>query len=95
MVMSFFGEPCTNPPSGTMAAIKTTTRKMLWHRSFGTQAEFSPLGIKAHLPIELGMPTLGGPVTTASGLVFFLAPADFPHLPRPRTHAIRLYRPYC
>jgi quinate dehydrogenase (quinone) len=77
MVMSFLGVPCTNPPFGTMGAIDMRTQKMLWHRSLGTPSEFGPLGIKTHLPIELGMPTLGGAVTTASGLVFFSATSDY------------------
>lgn len=77
MVMSFLGVPCTNPPFGTMGAIDMRTHKMLWHRSLGTPSEFGPLGIKTHMPIELGMPTLGGAVTTASGLVFFSATSDY------------------
>jgi quinate dehydrogenase (quinone) len=77
MVMSFLGVPCTNPPFGTMGAIDMRTQKMLWHRSLGTPSEFGPLGIKTHLPIELGMPTLGGATTTASGLVFFSATSDY------------------
>jgi quinate dehydrogenase (quinone) len=77
MVMSFLGVPCTNPPFGTMGAIDMKTQKMLRHRSLGTPSEFDRLGIKTHLPIELGMPTLGGPVTTASGLVFFSATSDY------------------
>lgn len=34
-------------------------------------------GIKAGLPIPLGMPTLGGPMTTASGLVFYAGTQDY------------------
>jgi quinate dehydrogenase (quinone) len=52
-----------------MGAIDMRTQKMLWQRFLGRPSEFGPLGIKTHLPIEMGMPTLGGPVTTASGLV--------------------------
>ncbi|HEY9214947.1 MAG TPA: membrane-bound PQQ-dependent dehydrogenase, glucose/quinate/shikimate family [Ancylobacter sp.] len=77
MVESFLGVPCTTPPFGTMGAIDMKTRKMLWHRSLGTPEQFGPLGIKTHLPIELGMPTLGGAVPTASGLVFFSATSDY------------------
>ena len=67
MVMSFLGVPCTNPPFGTMGAIDMRTQKMLWQRSMGTPSEFGPLGIKTHLPIELGMPTPGGAVPPAPG----------------------------
>lgn len=77
MVESFLGVPCTTPPFGTMGAIDMKTQKMLWHRSLGTPEQFGPLGIKTHLPIEMGMPTLGGAVPTASGLVFFSATSDY------------------
>ncbi|MGJ7487319.1 membrane-bound PQQ-dependent dehydrogenase, glucose/quinate/shikimate family [Variovorax sp. LT2P21] len=77
MVQSFLGVPCTNPPFGTMAAIDMTTQQVLWHRSLGTPEQFGPLGMKTHLPIELGMPTLGGAVTTGAGLVFFSATSDY------------------
>lgn len=77
MVQSFLGVPCTNPPFGTMAAVDMTTKQVLWHRSLGTPEQFGPLGVKTRLPIELGMPTLGGAVTTGSGLVFFSATSDY------------------
>lgn len=77
MVQSVLGIPCTTPPFGTMAAIDMKTQKVLWHRSLGTPEQFGPLGLKTHLPIELGMPTLGGATTTASGLVFFSATSDY------------------
>ncbi|MBA3043459.1 MAG: membrane-bound PQQ-dependent dehydrogenase, glucose/quinate/shikimate family [Gammaproteobacteria bacterium] len=77
MVESFLGVPCTTPPFGTMAAIDMRTQKMLWHRSLGTPEQFGPLGLKTRMPIELGMPTLGGAVPTASGLVFFSASSDY------------------
>jgi quinate dehydrogenase (quinone) len=77
MVQSFLGVPCTTPPFGTMAAVDMKTQKVLWHRSMGTPEQFGPLGIKTHLPIELGMPTLGGATPTASGLVFFSATSDY------------------
>lgn len=77
MVQSFLGVPCSTPPFGTMAAIDMKTQKVLWHRSLGTPEQFGPLGIKTHMPIELGMPTLGGAVTTGSGIVFFSATSDY------------------
>lgn len=77
MVQSFLGVPCTTPPFGTMAAIDMKTQKMLWHRSLGTPEQFGPLGMRTHLPIELGMPTLGGSAPTGSGLIFFSATSDY------------------
>ena len=36
-----------------------------------------PLGIKTRLPIPVGMPSLGGPTTTAGGLVFYAGTQDY------------------
>ena len=43
----------------------------------GTVQDTGPMGIKTHMPIPLGMPTLGGPTSTASGLVFFAGTQDY------------------
>ncbi|MEX5571252.1 hypothetical protein Q1J55_26000 [Pseudomonas syringae] len=77
MFQSFLGVPCTTPPFSTMAAIDMKTQKVLWHRSLGTPEQFGPLGMRTRLPIELGMPTLGGSVPTWSGLIFFSATSDY------------------
>jgi len=36
-----------------------------------------PLGIKVHLPIPIGMPTLGGTLSTQGGLVFIAGTQDY------------------
>lgn len=77
MVTSQLGVPCTDPPFGMMTAIDLKTRKIAWQRSMGTVKELGPLGIRTGMPIPLGMPTLGGPVATAAGLVFFNGTADY------------------
>lgn len=43
----------------------------------GHGSGYWPLGIKTHMQIPLGMPTLGGPTSTASGLVFFAGTQDY------------------
>ena len=77
MVTSQLGVPCTDPPFGMMTAIDLKTRKIAWQRSLGTVEQLGPLGIKTGLPIPIGMPSLGGPVATASGLIFFSGSADY------------------
>lgn len=77
MVTSPLGVPCTDPPFGMMTAIDLKTRQIAWQRSMGTAEQLGPLGIKTGLPIPIGMPTLGGPVATASGLIFFTGTADY------------------
>ena len=65
------GSPCVRPPFGTVNAIDMKTRKLLWQVPAGTSEKVGPFGIASHLPMPMGMPTYGGTLTTAGGLVFF------------------------
>jgi quinate dehydrogenase (quinone) len=65
------GSPCVRPPFGTVDAIDMRTRKLLWQVPAGTSEKVGPFGIASHLPMPMGMPTYGGTLTTAGGLVFF------------------------
>jgi quinate dehydrogenase (quinone) len=65
------GSPCVRPPFGTVDAIDMKTRKLLWQVPAGTSEKVGPFGIASHLPMPMGMPTYGGTLTTAGGLVFF------------------------
>lgn len=76
MVTSPLGVPCTDPPFGAMTAIDLKTHKIVWQRSLGTPERLAPIAI-ARLPVPLGMPSLGGPVATASGLIFYTGTADY------------------
>ncbi|MFT9417549.1 membrane-bound PQQ-dependent dehydrogenase, glucose/quinate/shikimate family [Acetobacter sp.] len=69
--------PCNTPPFGTMTAIDLHTKKIVWQVPMGTVEDLGPLGMKTHLPVPIGMPTLGGPTSTASGLVFFAGTQDY------------------
>ncbi|EIK94390.1 quinate dehydrogenase [Pseudomonas sp. M47T1] len=71
------GIPCQQPPYGTISAIDLATQKVVWSMPLGTTEQTGPLGIATHLPMPIGMPTRGGPVTTSSGLVFIAASQDF------------------
>ena len=77
IMQSPLGVPCNKPPFGSMSAIDLNTQKLVWQVPLGTVKDTGPLGIKTHLPIPLGMPTLGGPTSTASGLVFFAGTQDY------------------
>ncbi len=77
ILQSPLGVPCVTPPFGTMSAIDLKTRKLVWQVPLGTVQDTGPLGIKTHLPLPIGMPTLGGPTSTASGLVFFAGTQDY------------------
>ncbi|MBV6286916.1 membrane-bound PQQ-dependent dehydrogenase, glucose/quinate/shikimate family [Pseudomonas aegrilactucae] len=71
------GIPCQSPPWGVFAAIDLKTRQQVWERPAGTVQDAVINGVRANLPIPLGMPTLGGGVSTAAGLVFYAGTQDF------------------
>lgn len=77
ILQSPLGVPCQDPPFGTMSAIDLTTKQLVWQVPLGTVQDTGPLGIQTGLPMPLGMPTLGGPTSTASGLVFFAGTQDY------------------
>lgn len=76
-MMSPLGIPCNEPPFGTITAVDLRRRTLAWQVPMGTVRDTGPLGIVTHLPMPVGMPTIGGTITTASGLVFFAGSQDF------------------
>jgi quinate dehydrogenase (quinone) len=74
--LSPLGIPCQAPPFGTLTAIDLKTRQIAWQAPVGTVQDTGPLGIKMHLPIPIGMPTLGGTLATQGGLLFIAATQD-------------------
>lgn len=75
--MSVLGIPCQKPPFGTLTAIDLKTREIAWQIPLGTVEDTGPLGIKMGLKVPIGMPTIGGPMATQGGLVFFAATQDY------------------
>ncbi|HFL2185133.1 TPA: membrane-bound PQQ-dependent dehydrogenase, glucose/quinate/shikimate family [Pseudomonas putida] len=75
--LSPLGVPCQQPPYGTISAIDLATRQLVWSMPLGTAEETGPLGIATHLPMPVGMPTRGGPISTSAGLVFMAGTQDF------------------
>ena len=64
---SSLGTPCVKPPWGELSAIDMRTGKRLWQVSLGN-------AVANHW--NLGVPGMGGPVVTASGLIFVAATMD-------------------
>ena len=71
-VLSPWNMPCNAPPWGTLAAVEASTGRLRWQVPLGTLRDLAPLP----LSIKWGTPTLGGPLTTASGLTFIGATFD-------------------
>jgi quinoprotein glucose dehydrogenase len=67
--------PCTPPPFGSLTAVSLRTRQILWSVPLGTSEGLDRIGI--HVPSDIpGAINLGGPITTAGGLVFIGAATD-------------------
>lgn len=75
--LSELGIPCQKPPFGTMTAINLKTKQIAWQVPVGTVQDTGPMGIRMHLPMQIGMPTLGPSLATQSGIVFFAGTQDF------------------
>lgn len=71
------GIPCHEPAWGTITGIDLKTRQIVWQRPAGTVQDTVVKGFKARLPAPMGMPTLGGPLTTAGGLTFYSGTQDY------------------
>jgi quinoprotein glucose dehydrogenase len=72
VVLSPFGVPCNPPPWGQLHAIDLSTGTVRWQVALGTTRDIAPVPI----PIGWGTPNLGGPIVTATGLVFIGAAMD-------------------
>jgi quinoprotein glucose dehydrogenase len=69
------GAPCTPPPFGSLVAVSLRTRQIVWSVPLGTSEGLDKIGI--HVPPNIpGAINLGGPITTAGGLVFIGAATD-------------------
>jgi quinoprotein glucose dehydrogenase len=64
---SGLGIPCVKPPWGTLTAVDMVHGTIKWQ---------VPLGVTPLVHLNVGMPGLGGPIITASGLVFIAASID-------------------
>jgi quinoprotein glucose dehydrogenase len=71
--LSPIGLPCKRPPWGFMAGIDLKTMKVAWMHRNGTIRDSAPIPI----PIKMGIPSLGGPLTTAGGVAFLTSTADY------------------
>jgi quinoprotein glucose dehydrogenase len=73
-VLSPIGMPCNPPPWGQLHAVDMRTGKVLWEVPLGTTRDLAP-GSQLFLR-HTGTPNFGGPIATASGVVFIGAAMD-------------------
>jgi len=72
VLLSPLGIPCNAPPWGMLAAVNVDTGTIQWEAPLGTTRDIFPLPFG----IRWGTPNMGGPMITASGLVFIGAAMD-------------------
>jgi quinoprotein glucose dehydrogenase len=65
--------PCQAPPWGYIAGVDLKTGKTVWQHKNGTVEDLSALP----LPFKLGVPNIGGPITTAGGVAFLSGTLDY------------------
>lgn len=71
-LLSPLGIPCSRPPWGYIAGIDLRTMKVVWQHPNGTTRDTLALPVA----IKIGVPSLGGPMTTASGVAFLTSTKD-------------------
>ncbi len=65
------GLPCNSPPWGELIAINANTGDVVWRVPLGEYKELTKKGVP-----KTGTPNAGGPILTASGLLFIGATSD-------------------
>jgi len=71
--LSFFAVPCQEPPYGMMSVFDLNKRQLVWQKPLGTARDSGPLMLRSYLPVPMGVPNLGGSITTATGVTFIAA----------------------
>ena len=74
VLRSKLGLPCNPPPWGQLHAIDMRSGRILWEIPLGTTEDLAPGS--QFLLHGVGVPNFGGPIATASGLVFIGATLD-------------------
>jgi quinoprotein glucose dehydrogenase len=71
ILLSPLGIPCNPPPWGTLAAVDMSAGEIRWQVPLGTTRDVAPWPW-----LTFGMPNMGGPIATDTGLVFVAAATD-------------------
>jgi len=72
--VSSWGTPCTKPPWGGLTAIDLNAGTIKWDVPLGSIHLMSP--VRLPFSWNLGTPVAGGPIITASGLIFVASTMD-------------------
>jgi quinoprotein glucose dehydrogenase len=61
---------------GYVAAVDLTTNKVIWKHRNGTVRDSPRLPLPLPIPLSMGVPSMGGAVSTAGGVSFFAGTLD-------------------
>ena len=75
LLSPMLGAPCNPPPWGTLVGVDLASGDVRWEVPLGNARDLAPWPIWWLLG-DIGVPNLGGPITTASGLTFIGATTD-------------------
>lgn len=67
------GLPCQQPPWGYVAAADLASGRVIWQHRNGTTRDLAPVP----LPLDMGVPSIGGPIVTAGGVAFHSGTMDY------------------
>ncbi|AQU81354.1 MULTISPECIES: glucose/quinate/shikimate family membrane-bound PQQ-dependent dehydrogenase [unclassified Halomonas] len=73
-LLSVLGLPCQAPSWGDVAGIDLQSNQVVWKHRNGTTRDSMPFGLP--IALNLGVPALGGPLTTAGGVSFLSGTLD-------------------
>lgn len=71
--LSIMGFPCQAPSWGNVAGINLADNRITWMHPNGTSRDNTPI---IPLPFPVGVPAMGGPMTTAGGIAFLSGTLD-------------------
>ncbi|PCF95318.1 glucose/quinate/shikimate family membrane-bound PQQ-dependent dehydrogenase [Vreelandella nigrificans] len=73
-LLSVLGLPCQAPSWGDVVGIDLQSNQVVWKHRNGTTRDSMPFGLP--IALNLGVPALGGPLTTAGGVSFLSGTLD-------------------
>lgn len=74
--LSPLGLPCKQPAWGYISGVDLKTNEIVWKKRIGTVEDSMPFATGIPMKFRMGMPMLGGPISTAGNVMFIGATAD-------------------
>jgi membrane-bound PQQ-dependent dehydrogenase (glucose/quinate/shikimate family) len=68
--------PCNAPPWGLITAIDPASNRVVWQKPFGTARDSGPFHMTFGPPVTIGVPSMGGSISTRGGVTFIGAALD-------------------